>query len=69
MGMKDVAKVIEIVGSSEKNWVDAADTAVAKASKTISNITGIQIMQMTASCENGKVVRYKTTLKVAFGLD
>ena len=67
--MRDVAKVIEVVGSSEKSWVDAADTAVVKASKTINNISGVQVKQMTASCKKGKIVLYKTTLKVAFGLD
>ena len=69
MSMRDVAKVIEIVGCSEKSWVDAAEVGVAKASKTIKNITGVQVMQMTASCKKGKIVLYKTTLKVAFGLD
>ena len=69
MSMKDVAKIIEVVGTSDKSWVDAADTAVAKASKTLSNITGVQVMQMTASCKKGKIALYKTTLKVAFGLD
>ena len=31
MGKQDVAKVIEIVGSSEKSWADAADKAVRSA--------------------------------------
>ena len=39
-GMKkqSVAKVIELVGSSDKSWSDAADVAVQTASRSIKNI-------------------------------
>ena len=66
--MKDVAKVIEIVGSSSSSWADAANTAVKTASKTIKNITGVQVMAMTAQVKDGKIATFKTTVKIAFGL-
>ena len=67
--MKDVAKVIEIVGSSTKSWADAAEQAVKTASKTIKNITGVQVMSMTAQVKKGEIQTYKTTVKIAFGLE
>jgi len=67
--MKDVAKVIEIVGSSSKSWDDAAQQAVKVASKTIKNITGVQVMHMTAQVKDGSIKTYKTTVKIAFGLN
>ena len=69
MSTHSVAKIVEIVGTSEKSWTDAADNGVKRASKTIKNITGVQIQQMTASVKKGKIVRYKATLKIAFGLE
>jgi flavin-binding protein dodecin len=37
--MTDVAKIIEIVGSSDKGWQDAAQAALDEAKKTIHGIT------------------------------
>jgi flavin-binding protein dodecin len=67
--MKDVAKVIEVVGSSNESWAAAADKAVRVASKTLKNISGVQVQHMTAQVKNGKIKTYKTTVKVAFGVD
>lgn len=64
-----VAKVIEIVGSSEKGWAEAADQAVRVASKSIDHITGIQVGSMTAQVKEGKISAYKTTVKIAFGVN
>ena len=69
MAKNEVAKVIEIVGSSPKGWAEAADKAVRTASKTLKNITGVQVMAMTARVSGGKIVGYKTTIKVAFGIE
>lgn len=69
MAFKTVAKVVEIVGSSGQSWADAADVAVRTAAKSINNITGVQVMQMTASVKDGKIAAYKTTVKVAFGIE
>jgi flavin-binding protein dodecin len=69
MAMKDVAKVIEVVGSSNKSWTDAADKAVKVAAKTVKNITGMQVLHMTAQVKGDKIKTYKTTVKVAFGIE
>ncbi len=66
---QSVAKVIEIVGSSDKSWADAADNAVQAASKSINHISGIQVDGMTAQVRDGKITTYKTTVKIAFGVD
>ena len=43
-----VAKVIEIIGSSENGWEQAAQVAIDEARKTIHAIHGLEIMDMTA---------------------
>jgi dodecin len=40
--MAHVAKIIEIVGSSDKSWQDAAQAALNEAKKTIHGITGVE---------------------------
>ena len=69
MGKQDVAKVIEVVGSSAKGWAEAADKAVRTASKTVKNVSGVQVVHMTAQVKGGKITTYKTTVKVAFGIE
>jgi flavin-binding protein dodecin len=69
MGKHSVAKVIELVGSSEESWSEAADTAVKTASKSIKNITGLEVVSMTAQVNDGNIVTYKSTVKVAFGVE
>ncbi|RQD76096.1 MAG: dodecin domain-containing protein [Candidatus Syntrophonatronum acetioxidans] len=64
--MTQVGKVIELIGSSEKSWEDAANQALQKANETLANISGIEVTDMTATVEGGKIVKYKTAIKVVF---
>lgn len=61
-------KVIEIIGESSTSWEDAAQSGVLKAAKTLENITGVEVNAMTAKVENGMIVQYRATLKIAFVL-
>jgi flavin-binding protein dodecin len=49
--MVHVAKIIEIIGSSDKGWEDAAQVAIDEAKKTIHHITGLEITDMTAKVD------------------
>ncbi|MCL6450123.1 MAG: dodecin family protein [Acetobacteraceae bacterium] len=64
-----VVKVLELVGGSRKGWQDAAENAVAEAARTVRNITGVEIANLTANVDGGKVVEYKANVKVAFIVD
>jgi len=39
--MTHIAKIIEIIGSSEKGWSEAAQAALDETKKTIDSITGL----------------------------
>ena len=69
--MTHVAKIIEIVGSSPKSWEDAAQVALAEATKTIHGITGVELKDMTAKVDSGtgKITEYHSTVKIAFGVE
>jgi flavin-binding protein dodecin len=62
-------KVIEVLSESNKSWEDAAQQAVAKASKTIHNIRSIYIKDHSATVANGKISTYRITAKISFELD
>ncbi|MDW7652026.1 MAG: dodecin family protein [Bacillota bacterium] len=64
-----VAKIVELVGESNVGWEDAVKNAVSDASRTVDNITGVEIYNLTASIDNGKIVEYKANVKVAFGVN
>ena len=61
-----VVKVVELVGTSEKSWQDAAEEAIREASHSLRHITGIDVVNQTAQVEDGKITEYRTTVNVAF---
>lgn len=67
--MSQVAKVIELIGSSPSNWEDAVESAIAEASNTIRHISGVEVTNMTADIQNGQIVAWRATVKIAFGIE
>ncbi|MGA3280875.1 MAG: dodecin family protein [Smithella sp.] len=64
--MNNIYKVIEIIGSSEKSWEDAAKNAVEVAAKTLEEIRIAEVKELDMRVEKGKVVEYRTKLRVSF---
>jgi len=62
-------KVIELVGESKNSWQEAVQNAVKDASKTIRNITGVEVLNNTANVKDGNIVEYKANVKIAFKVD
>lgn len=69
--MAHVAKIIEIIGGSEKGWEDAAQVAIDEARKTIHGITGIEVVDMTAKVDptTSQITQYRACVKIAFGIE
>ena len=51
--MTHVAKIVEIIGSSDKGWEEDAQVALDEAKKTIHGITGLEVTDMTAKVDPG----------------
>ncbi|WP_299879628.1 dodecin family protein [uncultured Cocleimonas sp.] len=64
-----VAKVTEITSTSTKSFEDAVENGVARANKTLKNITSAWVADQSVSVEGGKVSAYNVRLKVTFILD
>ena len=64
--MSQVVKVLELVGESHRGWQDAVENAVALAAETVDDITGVEVYNLTANVEDGRIREYKANIKVAF---
>ena len=63
--MNSVYKVIEIIGSSDKSWDDAAKFAVETASKSVNDLRVAEVKELDVKVEDGKLM-YRAKLKVSF---
>jgi flavin-binding protein dodecin len=61
-----VYKVVELVGTSEESWEEAAKSAVAVASKSLRNLRIAEITDLDLKIENGKVTAFRTKVKLSF---
>lgn len=62
-------KLVELMGTSEKSWDAAVEEAVAKASSSVRNIHGVDVLGFKAKIENGKITQYRADVKIAFVID
>ena len=62
-------KIVELVGESKNSWQEAVENAVKDASKTVRNISGIEVLNNTANVQGGKIVEYKADVAIAFKVD
>jgi hypothetical protein len=61
-----VYKIIELVGTSEKSWEDAAMQAVNTASKSLRELRIAEISKLDLKIEEGKPVAFRVRVNVSF---
>ena len=61
-----IYKVIQLVGSSENSWEDAAQNAVEKAGQTLRDLRVAEVEQLDMKVENGKVVAFRARVNLSF---
>jgi flavin-binding protein dodecin len=66
MSNDSIYKVIEVIGTSEKSWEDAAVKAVKRASQTLSDLRIAEVVSQDLKIEDGKVAAYRTKLSLSF---
>ena len=57
--MGSVYKVIELVGTSEKSWEEAAKFAVETAGKSLKNLRIAEVTELDLKLEDGPSVRIR----------
>jgi len=63
---ESVYKIIELVGTSDVSWEEAAKAAVERASKSLRDLRIAEISELDMRVENGKVVAYRARVKLSF---
>ena len=61
-----VYKVIELVGSSENSWEEAAKNAVETAGKSLKNLRVAEITKLDMKVEEGKVKAFRARVNLSF---
>ena len=64
--MESTYKVIELVGTSADSWEEAAKNAISTAAKTLEDIRIAEAVEFDLKVEDGKVLAYRTKVKVSF---
>ena len=65
-----VYKIIELVGTSETSWEEAAKSAVEVAGKSLRGLRIAEVKDLDMKIdENGKVMAYRAKVSVSFKLD
>jgi flavin-binding protein dodecin len=63
---ESIYKVIQLVGSSDKSWEEAAKNAVEKAGQTLRDLRIAEVAQLDLKVENGKVAAYRARVNLSF---
>jgi hypothetical protein len=63
---ESVYKVIQLVGSSDTSWEDAAKNAVEKASKSLRDLRIAEIEKLDMKVEDGKVSAFRARVNLSF---
>jgi len=64
-----VAKVTEIISSSNKSFDDAVKQGIKRANKTLKNIKGAWVKGQKVTVSKGQIDEYRVTLRVTFVLE
>lgn len=64
-----VVKVVELIGTSSEGLEEAVMAAVDDASKTIQNIEGIEITNLGATLEDGKIGEWQVGVRISFRIE
>jgi dodecin len=63
--MTSAYKIVEIIGTSEKSWEDAAKSGIDIAAKSLKELRVAEVKEMDINIEGGKMI-YRVKLKLSF---
>jgi len=64
--MGSVYKIVEIIGTSEKSWEDAARVAVETASKSIEELRIAEVNKLDIKVEKDGRITFRVKLDISF---
>ena len=64
-----IAKITEITSSSKKSFDDAISQGIARANKTLKNITSAWVADQRVTVKDGVIDSYNVRMKITFILE
>jgi dodecin len=64
-----VARVTEITSTSTESFDDALAQGIARAVKTLKNVKGAWVQEMTVDVDGDRISTYRANMKVTFVLE
>ena len=59
-------KIVEVVGTSEKSWEEAAKGVVEEAAKNLKDMRVAEVTKLDMKIQDGKVVSYRARVSLSF---
>ncbi len=59
-------KIIELVGTSDTSWEEAAKTAVETAGESLKDLRIAEVIRLDMIVTNGKVTSYRARVDISF---
>ena len=59
-------KIIELVGTSDTSWEEAAKTAIEKAGESLEDLRIGEVTKLDLVITNGKITSYRARVNVSF---
>ena len=63
---ESIYKVIQLVGSSDSSWEEAAKNAIERAGQTLRDLRVAEVEKLDMKVENGKVTAYRARVNLSF---
>lgn len=61
-----IYKIIDLVGSSQTSWEDAATSAINKASDSLKDLRIAEVQKLDIKIEDGKPAQFRANLRLSF---
>ncbi|MBW1967064.1 MAG: dodecin domain-containing protein [Deltaproteobacteria bacterium] len=61
-----VYKIIELVGTSDVSWEEAAKNAIETADKSLRDLRIAEVKKLDMKIEDGKVIAYRVRISLSF---
>lgn len=66
---ESIYKFIELVGTSDSSWEEAAKKAVEAAGKSLTGLRVAEITKLDMTVEDGEVKNYRARVSLSFKLE
>lgn len=59
-------KIIDVVGTSDTSWEEAAKTAIEKAGESLKDLRVAEVTKLDVTVEEGKIKSFRARLNISF---